>query len=242
MKLERHSPSSLNLFAASPAMWVLERVLGKRQPVGAPAHRGVAVEDGVAFGLKNPTNDPQDAINVALMKYDQITALSGDPRKAKYRASIEVMVLRALKELLPYGIPSSTQKFVEWRPEALKCPIVGYIDFEWENHGILVDLKTTDRMPEHIKITHARQVSLYATSDNMGAFVTYVTPTKIATYDTENIRAHREALYKIALTVERFVGLTNDPKELVGLVVPDLESYFWTTPEARQMAYETWGV
>lgn len=242
MKLERHSPSSLNLFAASPAMWVLERVLGKRQPVGAPAHRGVAVEEGVAFALKNPTCDPQEAINVALMKYDQVTALSGDPRKAKYRATIEVMVLRAMKELLPYGIPSATQQFVEWRPDGLRCPIVGYLDFAWDDHGILTDLKTTERMPEHIKIAHARQVALYASSDNMQARVTYVTPIKVATYAAENIRAHREALYKMALTVERFCALTNDPQELVGLVVPDLESYFWATPEARQMAYETWGV
>jgi hypothetical protein len=242
MKLERHSPSSLNLFAASPAMWVLERVLGKRQPVGVPAHRGVAVEEGVAFGLKNPTNDPQDSINVALMKYDSITALSGDPRKARYRASVEVMVLRALKELLPYGIPSATQKFVEWRPEGLKCPIVGYLDFVWDDHAILTDLKTTDRMPEQVKINHARQGALYATSDNMDARITYVTPTKTATYKIENIRAHREALYKIALTVERFVSLTNDPKELVGLVVPDLESFYWTNPEARQEAFNTWGI
>jgi hypothetical protein len=242
MKLERHSPSSLNLFAASPAMWVLERVLGKRQPVGAPAHRGVAVEEGVAYGLKNPTLDPQESINVALMKFDTITALSGDPRKAKYRASIEVMVLRALKELLPYGIPSATQKFVEWRPDGLKCPIVGYLDFEWENHGILTDLKTTDRMPEAIKITHARQVALYANSDNLKAAVTYVTPGKVATYGAVNLRDHREALYKIALTVERFVGLTNDPQELVGLVAPDLESFYWKPPAARQAAYEIWGI
>ena len=48
---ERHSPSSLNLFAASPAMFTLEHIFGIRQPVGVPAHRGVAVEDGVALGL-----------------------------------------------------------------------------------------------------------------------------------------------------------------------------------------------
>ena len=40
---ERHSPSSLNLFAASPAMFVMERVLGIRQPVGVPAHRGTGL-------------------------------------------------------------------------------------------------------------------------------------------------------------------------------------------------------
>ena len=34
-----HSPSSLNQFAASPALFVLERILGLKQVVGAPAHR-----------------------------------------------------------------------------------------------------------------------------------------------------------------------------------------------------------
>jgi hypothetical protein len=38
------------------------------------------------------------------------------------------------------------------------------------------------------------------------------------------------------------VSLTNDPKELVGLVVPDLESFYWNTPEARQEAFNVWGV
>jgi hypothetical protein len=54
MRIERHSPSSLNLFCASPAMSVLERILGHHQPVGAPAHRGTAVEDGVTVGLLDP--------------------------------------------------------------------------------------------------------------------------------------------------------------------------------------------
>ena len=49
----RHSPSSLNLFAAEPAMFVLERIMGIKQTVGVPAHRGVAVEDGVTAGLAN---------------------------------------------------------------------------------------------------------------------------------------------------------------------------------------------
>jgi len=31
---ERHSPSSLNLFAASPAMFVLERIIGLKRGTG----------------------------------------------------------------------------------------------------------------------------------------------------------------------------------------------------------------
>ena len=47
-------------------MFVLERVLGKRQPVGAPAHRGSAVEDGVTMGLNNMKASIPSCINVAL--------------------------------------------------------------------------------------------------------------------------------------------------------------------------------
>ena len=51
---DHHSASSTTLFCASPAMWVLEKILGVRQPAGAPARRGVAVEEGVTLGLMNP--------------------------------------------------------------------------------------------------------------------------------------------------------------------------------------------
>jgi hypothetical protein len=54
MQIEHHSPSSLSLFCASPAMFVLEKVLGRRPPVSAPAHRGTVVEAGVTVGLLNP--------------------------------------------------------------------------------------------------------------------------------------------------------------------------------------------
>jgi hypothetical protein len=55
-------------------------------------------------------------------------------------------------------------------------PIVGYLDYRWDQHGILVDLKTTEKLPSSIKIPHARQVALYATmtGDNVDARLTYV--------------------------------------------------------------------
>jgi hypothetical protein len=51
VKYDHHSASSTSLFCASSAMWVAEKLLGLRQPVGAPAHRGTAVETGVTHGL-----------------------------------------------------------------------------------------------------------------------------------------------------------------------------------------------
>jgi hypothetical protein len=242
MKFERHSPSSLNLFCASTSMFVLERILGRRQPVGAPAHRGTAVEDGVTIGLMNPDAPLESCVEVALKKYDTITALSGDKRREDYRATILDMVKSALEELRPYGIPSHCQQFVEWKPEGLRYPIVGYLDYRWEQHGIVVDLKTTEKLPSSIKIPHARQVALYATAtgDNVDARLTYCTPKKRATYQLENVRDHLNALHQIALRCEAFLALSDDPQFFTRITAPDFESFYWGG-QARQIGFETWG-
>jgi hypothetical protein len=149
------------------------------------------------------------------------------------------MVKTGLEELRPYGIPSKTQGFVEWRPEGLRCPIVGYFDYEWEQHGVLVDLKTTEKLPSSIKIPHARQVALYTQSDNIDARLTYCTPKKRATYRLENVREHRNALHQIALRVEKFLSLSDDPEFFKSITAPDYESFYWGGP-ARQIGFEHW--
>ena len=239
---ERHSASKLNLFSACPSMFVVEYLIGERQAVGAPAHRGSAVEDGVSYGLKNLDAPLHDCIEVAQIKYDSLSVLSGDPRHEKYRETLGGMVTAALKELREYGKPDGMQGLVEWKPEGLKLPIVGYYDYEWSHHGILGDLKTTEKMPSQIKVGHARQVSLYAESDNIDARLIYCTPTRLEVYGLENVRRHRDALHKIALSVENFLALSDDPEFFVNITVPDLDSFYWANPPARQLAYEIWGV
>jgi hypothetical protein len=237
-----HSPSSLNLFAAQPAMWVLEKILGARQPVGVPAHRGTAVEEGTAFGLGKPDATLQQCVDAAYTRYDTITALSPDDRREKYRGNIPDMIAQALDELRPYGVPSAAQGFVEWRPEGLTLPIVGYFDFHWADHNITVDLKTTEKMPSAVKVNHARQVSLYVTSNNADPRITYCTPKKCQTYAVENIDEHRKALHQIALRVEKFLSLSDDPQFYVDITVPDLDSFWWSSPVARQLAYQYWSI
>jgi hypothetical protein len=238
----RHSPSALNLFAAEPAMFVLERILGEKQIVGVPAHRGVAIEDGVTHGVVNPKAALRDCIDIALTKYDALTCLTGDPRRMQYRATIGDMVERAVSELRQYGVPSRTQGFIEWKPPGIELPIVGYFDYEWSQHGIIADLKTSEKMPSEIKTGHARQVALYALSDNIDARLLYVTPKKMTPYRLENIREHRKALLRIAQTVERFLALSDEPEYFVSITMPDLDSFYWNNPASRQLAYKHWGV
>ena len=240
MNFTRHSPSSCNLFASCLSLFVLEKILGKRQPVGAAAHRGTAVEAGVALGLMNGAPD-EECVALAVQNFNRLAALCGDPRKEKVAEGIPAMVTRALAELRPYGKPTSCQGFVEWRPEGLRYPIVGFQDFYWEEHGLVVDLKTTEKLPSAVKISHARQVALY-TGGNLEGRLCYVTPAKSAVYKLENVQAHRDALYRTALAVERFLELSDDPQFFVSITAPDTESFYFADPGARAQAFATWGI
>lgn len=241
MNFVRHSPSSLNLFSSCLSMFVLEKIIGQRQPVGAAAHRGTAVEAGVAHGLDNLDAPLAECIAIAERKFRELAALSTDPRKDKVEAGIAAMVERALTELRPYGRPSSTQGFIEWKPDGLTYPIVGYYDFMWADHGIIVDLKTTEKLPSAVKNAHARQVALY-TGGNLEGRLAYITPAKSAVYRLDNPQEHRAALHRMALACERFLALSEDPQFFVSITAPDLESFYFAAPAARQAAFDLWAV
>lgn len=241
--IEHLSPSQCNLFVASPAMYVMERCLKLRSPVGAAAHRGTSVEAGVVHGLLNDA-PIEECIEVGKKEFSRLTALSSDPRLEKESVAIGEMVRQGITELGPYGKPSSTQGAIKYYVEGLAVPIIGFYDMEWEKHGILTDLKTTHALPSKISTNHARQVALYcaARGDNLDARVTYVTPKKSATYRIENQREHVSALEKIALTIQRFLSISDDPRHLATLVVPDVDSFYFSDPKARQNAFELWGL
>ena len=237
------SPSQCNLFIASPAMYVMERLMNVRTQVGAAAFRGTAVEAGIVHGLMNDAN-LFECQAVAKKEFDKLSALSSDPRRDKEYAAIPEMVEQGLSELWPYGKPSSTQGKIEYHVEGLAVPLIGFYDLEWEQHGVLVDLKTTHALPSKISTNHARQVALYvaARGDNLDARITYVTSKKVATYQLENKREHVKALERVALTIQRFLSQSDDPKELAQLVVPDVDSFYFNDPATRQAAFEIWGM
>ena len=242
--IEHLSPSTCNTFTASPALFVLQKCLKHKGAVGPAAHRGTAVEDGVAHGLMNPGASMADCVKVAMEKFNTLCAFMSGDKVDKERAGIAGMVEMGLYELMAYGVPSSTQGAISHRFEGLEVPMIGYYDFEWEQHGVLTDLKTSHALTSKIKPNHARQVALYraARGDNLQARVTYITPKKRATYALENAREHVEALGRIGMAIQRFVSLSEDPMELASYVMPDIDSFYFDDPATRQKAFEVWGV
>lgn len=233
------SASSLNTYAAEPAIWVMERLLKKRTPVGASAHRGSAVEYGVQTGLAG--SSVEHAQLAAMVRFQELTALSGDPNREKEGAAIEDMVKVALSELSQYGTPSHYQKRIEYPLPGVPVPLLGFSDFEWEQHGIVLDLKTQLRLTSEITVAHARQVAAYIYGTNSEARVCYVTPKKCGVYRLETPEVHMAALTQIAQRLGRFLAISSDPMKLASMVVPDYDSFYWNNPVARAMGREVYG-
>lgn len=241
------SPSSLNLWAAEPALWVMERLLGKRAPVGCAAHRGTAVEHGVVLGLMaTDTVAYGECIEAAMREYDRLTALSGDPKRDQERDAIPGCVTEALQALQPYGRPTAPpeghhQHRAEITLPDVPVPVIGFKDLVYDQHNMVVDLKTQLRLTSDIPPAHARQGAVYVVGTNAEMRFCYATPKKAAVYRLENVQDHIKGLREIALRLGRFLALSKDKHELAGIVCPNFDSFYWNDPRARANAREVYG-
>jgi hypothetical protein len=238
----RLSPSSLYVWMAQPSLWLLERLLHLTVPVGCAAHRGSAVEKGVIAGLFDTALTVAECQDIANAEYDRLTALSADPRRVKEREGIAGMVATGLTELRQYGRPSSSQGFVEHRFDGLPVPIVGYYDLRFDDSNIVVDLKTTHRIPSDPNTQHCRQCALYVHGSNAEARLAYTSSNRIGVYQVKDPAQHLRDLVNIAHRLNRFLAISADPYELAGLLTPDLDSFWWTNPVARAHAKTVFGL
>jgi hypothetical protein len=249
--IEHLSASSLTLWAAEPAVWAMERLLGHRSPPSALMARGKAVEDGVHAGLLDPARSVDECAAHAVAAFNREMALIPDDRRDGERALIPGYVEHGLCELRQYGIPSAYQDRVELRLNDVPVPVIGFIDWRFDDHGLIVDLKTSERLPSAISLSHARQGAIYGRAHgNYGMRFAYVKPTAgkkdgraVVVYELERAEIDRQlaALRQIALRLERFLSLPTDPRELCGLIVPDYERFHWTNPTTRARGAEIFG-
>jgi len=248
------SASSLNLWAAQPALWIMERLLGRRSPPGIPAARGKAVEAGVHAGLLDPSLPVEACVAEAERTFDRETALSPDPRRSEVRGKLAGWVKGALAELRHYGPPDEDgyQGRVEIRLDDVPVPVIGYTDWRFSHHGLIVDLKTTDRHPSSIGASHGRQGAVYASAHgNFGMRFAYAKPSAgkgadarqvlVLEMSGDEVRHHLAALRIIALSLGRFLALSRDARELAGLIVPDFDAFWWSDPAVRAAGRDVFG-
>jgi len=229
------SASSINLWANAPDVWVMSYLFGKRTPMGPAPWRGICVEDAVVHTLMGGSE--AEAIQMAHDKFDK-RFLIGDEATSKERAMIEPMVQQSVEELLEFGKPefsdekSKQEKIsITAKGDGWTIPVIGYLDLVFPQHGTVIDLKTTGRVPSKMSADHQLQRCIYAAAKgNMAVKFLYVSGKKSALLEDGDVAETLATAKKQIARLESF--LQHCDKETARKIVPhNPGSFYWRGAE-----------
>ena len=209
-------------------------------PTNAAMERGKAVEHGCYVAHIGTEFD--DPIEEAVREFNKATALgvNGEARDRE-RANIPLMVQQYL-DLFDGNLPTleGFQRRIEVEIPGCPIPVIGYTDFDFED--VIVDLKTTTRLPSAISAAHRRQGAIYSrASGNRGVDFIYLTPKKAARYQLENSDQDWLEVCETAHRLLRFLDKFETREELAAAVIPNFDTFYWSSSSTREAAREIFG-
>jgi hypothetical protein len=174
----------------------------------------------------------QDAIQAALDKFDK-RFLIGDEKTTKERDLIAPMVQVAIEELAEFGKPQFPEEggqnkiSITAKGDGWSIPVIGFIDLYFPQHGLVVDIKSTTRVPSSMSPDHVRQRSIYAKAmGNCAVKFLYVSSKKASWLEDGEVA---ETLAETKLQIARLESfLRHCDKETARAIVPsNRNSFFW---------------
>ena len=241
--IEHGSASNINKWIEAPDAWVSQYLFGNRGSGSSAMWRGIFVEQAVSDTIAGKL-EIDAAIEKAVKDFEDKIMFDDDGSAAKERLNIEPMTRLAVEALEPFGKPDfpadGEQNKVSMKAtgNGWELDFIGFTDFNFPDHGLIVDLKTTMRMPSVMSSAHQRQRAFYAkASGNAAVKFLYVTPKKVALLEDGN-PDELMAEIKIHLTrQEAFLRLGD--RELLRSIVPvNPDSFYWRGDEAvRKQLY-----
>jgi hypothetical protein len=242
--IDHLSASSINLWANAPDVWVMSYLFGLRTPMGPAPWRGIVVEEAVVETMMGGSE--KDAIQKALDKFDK-RFLIGDEATTKERAMIEPMVQLSVEQLMEFGKPEFPEEggqnkiSITAKGDGWTVPVIGFLDLVYPQHGVVIDLKTTGRMPSTMSAEHQLQRAIYqkAKGGNQSVKFLYVTPKKAAMLE-DGDPTEILAQAKVQITrMEAFLRTLD--KETAKAIVPvQPNSFYWKGNE--QLRKEFYGL
>lgn len=243
--IDHLSASSINLWSNAPDVWVMQYLHGLRTPMGAAAWRGICAEDAVVATLLGEAETA--AIDKALEKFDNRFPI-GDEKTTAERRRIEPMVQIAVAELAQYGAPEFPEDSdhpqekicIRTGENDWKIDVIGYLDMVFPKHGLVIDLKTTGRIPSSMSPEHQLQRAIYSKAKgNMAVKFLYVSEKKSSLLeDGDPTELLAKAKAQI-LRMEKF--LRHCDKDTAKDIIPvNGSSFYWSGSE--QLRQEFYGL
>jgi len=224
------SASSINLWTNAPDVWVAQYLFNKRSPLSAAAMRGICTEDAVVAVLTGDS-EVAEAVKAAHDKFDK-TFMVGNEKTTKERNMIEPCMALAIDQLKEYGKPEFPEEgqqkvSITAKTDDYEIPVIGYLDFVYPEHGVIVDLKTTGRMPSTMSPEHQLQRAIYQKArGNQAVKFLYVTPKKTSMLEDGDPTELLNYAKKQISRLEKFLraGTKNDIKEVIPV---NPNSFYW---------------
>ena len=157
----KHSFSSVSKFRKNPSEWLCHYALGLKSPSNAAMTRGSLAEFGTYYKIKKGMQQKDDKGFAKLIehRFKKLKYLNAEKEIVNAieiaKKFEEILYERQLRNIVSY------QKQLVKKIDGLKYPVRLFTDFEYDN--IIVDTKSTLRLPTAPKIDHIRQQALYST-------------------------------------------------------------------------------
>lgn len=233
--IEHSSASQINQWAECPHMWIAQYLFNRRSAFGAAAKSGVLVEEAIVNVLARGFTADM-AIAHAMSEYNKFTALGATDSDNNRGAAMSGMILGALDVLKEYGTPDFDkdesgklkQRKVDLlcRGDGFDIPVIGYLDFVFEKHGVVIDLKSTMRLPSEMSPPHLRQACIYRKAvGNMGVKFLYCTGSKTKVIDCPDPSDTLSEIKSILNRQNKFL-LSGDKEHLRSIVPLITSSYY----------------
>lgn len=226
------SPSSLNMWNDAPDAWVAKYLLNAKFGFSPSARAGVLAEDAVVDVLARGMTQ-EAATTTAIETFARATLFDKSEKTAARGEMIPGMIDLALKELKQYGTPEfdecGKQKKINinCRVDDWTIPVIGYLDLYYPQHGLVIDLKTSSRLPSEMSQGHLRQQAIYkAAMGNCAVKFLYVTGKKSAVYEPEDTSDTLAEIKSILRRQNNFLALGD--AETLKNTVPVINSFYWS--------------
>lgn len=235
------SASSINLWINAPDLWVAKYIHGFKSTFGPAPRRGQCVEDVVAGVLNGKSMSY--SLQRGLQRFENDFGPDDGPND-KERALIEPMAEQAVAELEQYGAPDFPENgqhkiSIDARFDGWAIPVIGYLDFVFPEHGLVVDLKTTTRVPSTMSPDHQLQRAIYhCAKGNQAVKFLYVSGKKASWLeDGEPFEVLARAKHHIA-RMDSFLALC-DADTALRVVPHNPSSFYWR--DDRSAMHEIFG-
>jgi len=235
-KIGHLSASSINLWVNAPDVWVAKYLHGHKQAFGPAPRRGQCVETAVHMAL---TGAPlEKALKAAHDAFDR-TFMFGDEKTAKERDMIAPMAEIAIAELEQFGIPDAGgdeqhKISITAKGDGWEIPVIGFLDFTFPQHGLIVDLKTAARIPSVMSPDHQLQRAIYAKAmGNYSVQFLYISAKKASWLEDGDVNETLARAKAHITRLERFLSMHTADEALACVPVCDT-SFYWRGDESAR--------